>query len=586
MKRKKLIVIVVLILFFTVEAIIILCGKKYITLTHINNPKQNYDVKEYKEKIEQQIHNLKEEQENKGETLKITDLPKINNEEIDVRSVQQFPVKVLCNGHKFEIDSNFNINYIEDTDETIVTYTTEPKGYTNQDNVQILVMINNSKGIKSIQKPESNNIIYVYGKNKVVIDYDVVSNGTYIFKVTDVDGKEISKDVVIDQIDKIEPKNVEIECKPGIRSTTIEINAKDSDKIDNSTKSGIDKYEIFLNNQKIGETSENRYRITNLNKNIEYSAYVIAYDKAGNYKQSEMTYFTIPEGEYPTITGNTIVFPDEDLLATDAINVETFDGDEDTYSYYGKEEYLMAKAKVDKNMWKKVLNVKFSIWYGGNTEYYRQFAMLCYGKDNILLEEQTTYNCNTDTIYNYEFDIPENCEYITFISKAPDTLPFKIYEIKITDYINLIPIITEKNANKNGYMFSVSDYWNLNYAWHAVDRNLNTVWSTDSGNYNEHWFTVEFPEPKIVSKYIIIGMHSWGEVPKFYLQASNNYTNWINLENEFHYGVSGYSAQTYSIQIDNTTAYKYYRIYIPAGSGWSYGASGAGYIYILKMYGK
>lgn len=548
--------------------------------------KKDYTAVEDKEKIEQQIDNLRQEQEKKGEKLKITDLPKINNEEIDVRSVQQFPVKVLCNGHRFEIDSNFNVNYIEDTDETIVTYTTEPKGYTNQDNVQILIMINNSKGIKSIQKPESNNIIYVYGKNKVVIDYDVVSNGTYIFKVTDVDGKEISKDVVIDQIDKIEPKSVEIECKPGIRATTIEINAKDSDKIDNSTKSGIDKYEIFLNNQKIGETSENRYRITNLNKNIEYSAYVIAYDKAGNFKQSEMAYFTIPEGEYPTITENTIVFPDEDMLAIDAICPATFDNNQKTYGDYTTDKYLTAKAIIDKSAWGQILKVNFNIWNNGSSIDSRALTMYCYDENQNLIGYVTSNNCTTATDYDYNFEIPDGCKSIKFIND----LNFRIYEINIkkndeinnTTYRNLIPTVTTPTTIKNGVIISVSDFYGHEYG--AIE--AGSAWSTASGNFNEHWLMVHFLEPKTIDKYELTGMHSWGAVPSFYLQASNDKTNWINLENQLHAGVWGHTPQNYSIQIDNTTAYKYYRIYIPSGSGWVYGDSGAIYIYNLKMYGK
>ena len=58
----------------------------------------------------------------------------------------------------------------------------------------------------------------------------------------------------------------------------------------------------------------------------------------------------------------------------------------------------------------------------------------------------------------------------------------------------------------------------------------------------------------------------------------------MNLENEKHEGVYGYYPQTYSIQVDNNITYKYYRIYIPKG-GWTYGSSGGGLIYDLKMYG-
>lgn len=110
----------------------------------------------------------------------------INNKEIDIRSVENFPIEAICNNYKFYINSDFTVDYICKANETIVTYTTEPEGYTNKDNVKILITISNSKGIKSIQYPNHNNVS-ANEKTKVVIDYEVTANGIYSFKIIDVE---------------------------------------------------------------------------------------------------------------------------------------------------------------------------------------------------------------------------------------------------------------------------------------------------------------------------------------------------------------------------------------------------------------
>lgn len=285
MKNKRIIVWVSVTFFLILIVSSIFLENKNMILSKISK-KQDYTIVEFKEKIEQQIDNLRKEQENKGETLKITDLPKINNEEIDVRSVQQFPVKVLCNGHKFEIDSDFNVNYIEDTDETIVTYTTNPIGYTNQEKVKILINIKNEKGIKTIEYPDDNDKLLANGKTEVGIDYKVTKNGTYTFKIVDNGNNEIEKDVVIDKIDTVEPKDF----TPSIEnvksnSFTIVANAEDGDETELSTKSGIEKYEYFVNDEKY-TSNESNYTVDSLESSTEYNIYVIVYDKAGNQKRS------------------------------------------------------------------------------------------------------------------------------------------------------------------------------------------------------------------------------------------------------------------------------------------------------------
>ncbi len=602
-KRYKEEGITLVALVVTVIMLLLLAGITIASLSGENGlfakakqAKEKYSISEAKEKIELAISELRIEQQGKAEELKKEDLSKINNDEIDVRDISNFPVDIICNNYKFEVDSNFNVSYVGEFNDTVITYTTEPEGYTNQDKVKILIKIKNSKGIKSVEYPNDDDKLLAMGQKEVGVDYDVTANGTYTFKVVDNDDKETLKDVVIYNIDKVEPKKVDVQCKPGVTTATVKLSAEDGDETESSSKSGIARYDIYVNGTKVGESTTDEYKITNLTKSSTYSMYVIAYDRAGNYKSSETITFTTTAGEYPTITANGINWPDEPL-AEDAIGVEAFDNDDNTYCYYGKYDVYKrgVYAKIDKSLWGKMLNVKFNIWYGGSGGIFRTFTMYCYKNNDELIGTITSTGCSTTITYDYKFDIPEDCEKIKFIPSNPDSLDFRIYEIDIieneelnnTTYRNLLPTMNSGTTIKNGVSISVSDYFlNGGEAYNGVDGNDNTAWSSNSGNYNEHWFKIQFLKPRVVKKYELTGMYSWGSVPSFYLQASNDNKNWINLENELHAGVFSYSPQTYSIEVDNTNAYKYYRIYIPAGAGWTYGSSGAGMIHELKMYGN
>ena len=125
-KENKGITLVALVI--TIIILILLTGITIATLggenglfTKVKLGKERYEISEAKEKLELEITNLQIEQQGKGEELKKEDLPKMNNDEIDVR----------------------------EANETIITYTTEPNGYTNQNEVKVLVTISNQKDIKT-----------------------------------------------------------------------------------------------------------------------------------------------------------------------------------------------------------------------------------------------------------------------------------------------------------------------------------------------------------------------------------------------------------------------------------------------------
>ena len=290
-KENKAITLVALVV--TIIILLILAGITIATLggengliSKIKLGKERYAISEAKEKLELEITNLQIEQQGKGEELKKEDLPKMNNDEIDVRDTTNFPVEVICGNYKFEVDENFKVKYIGEADGTVIKYTTEPDGYTNQNKVKVLVTISNPKGIKSILKPGETDKILPQDRTTAGIEFTVTKNGHYELKVEDVDGNEVSKDIYIDLIDTVEPEDFNISVSKSNEKITISGEAQDGEKTEESTKSGIDHYEYCLVDEANITKTYTEKEIATSELAGTYNIYVIAYDRAGNSKKS------------------------------------------------------------------------------------------------------------------------------------------------------------------------------------------------------------------------------------------------------------------------------------------------------------
>ena len=296
-KENKAITLVALVV--TIIILLVLAGIAIATLggenglfARVKLGKERYAISEAKEKLELEITNLQIEQQGKGEELKKEDLPKMNSDEIDVRDTTNFPVEVIYKNYKFEVDSNFHVTYVGEANETIITYTTEPDGYTNQNKVKVLVKISNPKGIKSILKPGETDKILPQDRTTAGIEFTVTKNGHYELKVEDIDGNEVSKDIYIELIDTLAPGEFTPEIQKADSSITVIENGKDAEATEESCKSGIDHYEYYLIDSSNKETKYETNKIENLELG-SYKLYVIAYDKAGNSRKSNIVDFKI-----------------------------------------------------------------------------------------------------------------------------------------------------------------------------------------------------------------------------------------------------------------------------------------------------
>ena len=141
------------------------------------------------------------------------------------------------------------------------------------------ITIKSNNGIVKI-KPENEEEIDVGGKTEYVITKEnIAENTTYKYDITDSQGTQASKTVEINTIDKNAPANFTITAENTAEGLKITGEATDAE-------SGIDKYEYYA--KKTTDSDYTKYDsnpITGLSIGT-YSVYAIAYDKAGNQKQS------------------------------------------------------------------------------------------------------------------------------------------------------------------------------------------------------------------------------------------------------------------------------------------------------------
>ena len=464
MKRENIIekekAITLIALIITIVILIILAGIAVATITGENGlfarakqAKRDYSISSAKEKLQLAISDLMIEQTSKGENLTKDNLPKINSDEIDVKSIEKFPIEVICQNYKFNVDENFVVTYVGEANETIITYTTEPNGYTNKDKVKILIKISNPKGIKSIQKPGETDRILPINQTEVGIDYEVTANGTYTFKIIDNENKETIKDIVIEQIDKEAPKDFMPSVKDiMVGNFTIIANVEDEDSTEISCKSGIEKYEYYIKEKNSSiynkyESVEKEYIVEGLSGGKEYNVYIIAYDKAGNNTTSSIinvTTYTTPLAPTAKISFNEENATEKTL----AYPILTLDGVKNCILEPNIGENIVLEIQN-----KKVNNMKYyySIDGGNNWSEYIGKVNIKYQADNLIQvkssyisDDAEIYSSNS-TVKKYLYDNTKECTASDKLLKEAYDNDYSTYTDCDTDnsYLNKLLIAPE-----------------------------------------------------------------------------------------------------------------------------------------------
>ena len=344
-----LVITIIVLLILAAVSIAMLTGENGI-LKKASTAKEKHQISEAKEKIELALQDLRIEEESKGNSLTKEKLSKLSESEyeISVEPIGNFPVEVEQSIYKFQINDKYQVEYLGEATGTRVTYKTEPEGYTNQDKVIIKLTVKNAKGIKEIQCPDGTK----KGENttETTIAYEVTKNGKYTFKVIDNENKEETRDIIIDKIDKDAPTSCAITAnvKDGAIEVTTAAEDAESREDGTSVKSGIGKYECYVKGEKKGESTDGTFKIENLSSGT-YSVYVIAYDKAGNSKQSDPESNLKISRTYTNITAQMVAEHPETYYGLKVTNYESKNGQNDWKIFYsdGTHIFLITGDYVD-----------------------------------------------------------------------------------------------------------------------------------------------------------------------------------------------------------------------------------------------
>ena len=232
-------------------------------------------------------------------------------------------------GYDYTIDKKLKVRIGDSVTGINIKYELSTTEHTNKDITLKVTAESTNGGNVNITAPE--------GIEKNDEGYKISTNGTYIFTATDGAESKTSS-IIIGNIDKLPPKKCEIDTNSSkAKATSIKIvtNAEDADATEEYARSGIVKYKYYIGNEEKGESTTNTYEIEGLSRNTQYRVSVKAYDKAGNESQPATWIASTGSGDYPTLTLNGMVEPEEGL-AVDALPKECFDKDFSTFSKVGK----------------------------------------------------------------------------------------------------------------------------------------------------------------------------------------------------------------------------------------------------------
>ena len=253
-----------------------------------NNAKNKTEIAQYEEELRMCVLEIQTDEATKGTTFgidtirnnlvqKVNELQNTNDIEITTEEGNAI-IEGIYKEYEFTIDEKY-VAHIGDKATGIQILTSlNPTGWT-QGPVTATITIKSNNGIAKI-KPENEEEIDVGGKTEYVITKEnIEENTTYKYEITDSQGTQASKKVEINTIDKNAPANFTITAENTAEGLKITGTATDAE-------SGIDKYEYYA--KKTTDSNYTKYDsnpITGLSIGT-YSVYAIAYDKAGNQKQS------------------------------------------------------------------------------------------------------------------------------------------------------------------------------------------------------------------------------------------------------------------------------------------------------------
>ena len=338
-KHKSNAAITLIALIITIIVLLILAG---VTLNMVmgenglfgkaNNAKNKTEVAQYEEELRMCVLEIQADEATNGTTFGIDTIRKNlvekvkeleNTEEIEITSPEgNATIEGTYKGYEYKIDEKYVVHIGDKATGIILTTSIEPKGWTNQ-NVTATITIKSNNGINKVEPDEGSK----NGNEYIITKENIAENTSFKYTVTDGQGNTQTKTVEINTIDKNAPADFTITAENTAEGLKITGTTTD-------TESGIDKYEYYA--KKLTDSDYTKYDsnpITGLASGT-YSVYAIAYDKAGNKKQSTNTVEVKIPVSYSNVTAAMVASEPSKYYGLKVTNYTSQNGQNDWRIFY------------------------------------------------------------------------------------------------------------------------------------------------------------------------------------------------------------------------------------------------------------
>ena len=298
-----------------------------------NNAKNKTEVAQYEEELRMCVLELQTDAAANGttfnmDTIKNKFVEKVK--ELENTTEIEFPTEEsetkldgIYKGYKFYIDDKYAAHIGDKATGISLTTSLEPSGWT-QGPVTATITIKSNNGINNVEPDEGSK----NGNNEYIITKEnIAENTSFQYTVTDGQGNTQTKTAVINTIDKNAPADFTITAENTEEGLKITGDTKD-------TESGIDKYEYYAKKSDGEYKAYDSNPITGLASGT-YSVYAIAYDKAGNKKQSTNTVENVKISRtYSDVTAQMVAEHPETYYGLKVTNYESQNGQNDWKIFY------------------------------------------------------------------------------------------------------------------------------------------------------------------------------------------------------------------------------------------------------------
>ena len=246
-------------------------------------------------------------------------------------------------GYEFKVDKNKKAQITGKATGIMISCSVDPSEYTNQ-NVKATIKITCNEGIHSIKqtKPTEEETITASGTEKTIVKENIEENTTFEYEVIDSKGNKDTKIAQVTNIDKDAPTSCTITANvndDGVIEVTATAEDAESREDGTSVKSGIGKYEYYVIDSNDNTTKYDTNKIENLASGT-YSVYVIAYDKAGNSKQSDTVSDLKISAVMNNITAQMVAEHPETYYGLKVTNYTSKNGQNDWRIFYSDGEHI------------------------------------------------------------------------------------------------------------------------------------------------------------------------------------------------------------------------------------------------------